>query len=99
MINRIPLRRFSTDMCKICYFPHKVIGSDPCQFLLNPDGLSSTNFFDFYMLPKQFEIDLNLLQNTYKQYQAVLHPDKFSLASDDLQNSSTILSSYASNGV
>ena len=41
----------------------------------------SQNYFAFFRLPAQYEIDLNLLDATYRNIQTEVHPDKFVTAS------------------
>lgn len=41
----------------------------------------SQNYFEFFRLPSQFEIDLNALDANYRKIQAEVHPDKFVTAS------------------
>jgi len=38
-------------------------------------------YFEFFRLPVQYEIDLNLLDATYRSIQTEVHPDKFVTAS------------------
>ena len=40
----------------------------------------SSNYFDLFDLPKQFDIDNNALQNRYRELQRNVHPDKFAAA-------------------
>jgi molecular chaperone HscB len=41
----------------------------------------SQSYFEFFRLPAQYDIDLNLLDATYRSIQAEVHPDKFVTAS------------------
>ena len=40
----------------------------------------SSNYFDLFDLPQQFEIDNSALQNRYRELQRNVHPDKFAAA-------------------
>ena len=63
--------RLFAEKCKICVFTHDKLPCDPCQFLLRPEELSSTNFFDFFCLGEtrgRFLIDRLSLEQTYKAY-------------------------------
>ncbi len=41
----------------------------------------SQNYFEFFRLPSQFDIDLSALDANYRKIQAEVHPDKFVTAS------------------
>ena len=85
--------------CTICVFKHLQLPCNPCQYLLQPEKLSSTNYFDFFCLHSNrdhFPIDHSLLQQTYKKYQQVLHPDRFS-SDQALLDTATQVSSFCSN--
>lgn len=41
----------------------------------------SQNYFEFFRLPSQYDIDLSLLDANYRKIQAEVHPDKFVTAS------------------
>ena len=42
----------------------------------------SSNFFDLFDVPVAYEVDLDLVQQRYRDIQKVVHPDKFVNASD-----------------
>ena len=103
-------RRFSTSnrssthgenesqKCTICVFEHDKLPCDPCQYLLTPESLPSKNFFEFFCLQQyrsNFLLDHTLLQQTYKAYQRVLHPDKFS-TNTELMDSANQVSAFCS---
>ncbi|CDW81055.1 iron-sulfur cluster co-chaperone protein mitochondrial-like [Stylonychia lemnae] len=70
---------------------------NPCKYLEDISQLKRVDYFQFFCLPQQYNVDLNELNQHYKQYQKFIHPDKFSLAADQLQENSTELSSFANN--
>jgi len=39
------------------------------------------NYFEFFSLPQQFEVDLKALENNYRKIQSDSHPDRFVTAS------------------
>jgi molecular chaperone HscB len=42
----------------------------------------SSNFFELFEVPVAYEVDLDLVQQRYRELQKVVHPDKFVNASD-----------------
>ncbi len=50
------------------------------------------NFFDFFLLPTKFSIDLSELEKKYFEFQHRFHPDKSS--AEDLSHSITINEAY-----
>jgi len=39
------------------------------------------NYFDFFSLPQQFEVDLKALESNYRKIQSDSHPDRFVISS------------------
>ena len=87
------------EKCAVCVHAHTKLPCNPCQYLEKPDQLKTVTYYDFFCFhDKQYAIDLDKLKETYKQFQAVLHPDKFTQAlANDLQESSNVVSSFCSN--
>ena len=52
--------------------------------------------FSFYCLPLQYQIDISSVTKLHRQYQTILHPDKFAQKDDDFLEKSAQLSAYAS---
>lgn len=42
----------------------------------------SSNFFDLFNIPVSYEVDLDLIQQRYRELQKAIHPDNFVNASD-----------------
>ena len=40
-------------------------------------AMPKLNYFDFFCLPHKYLLDKQLLTQQYKEYQKVLHPDKY----------------------
>ncbi len=47
------------------------------KYLLNPDDILQTNYFNLFDLPLRFDIDTAQLKQRYIQLQKQLHPDTF----------------------
>jgi molecular chaperone HscB len=54
--------------------------------------MKKKNFFDFFALPTQFDIDLNELEKKYLQFQKQFHPDKSN--SSDIEQAIIINQAY-----
>jgi len=52
------------------------------------------NFFELFELPESFDLDLNLLSDTYRDKQVEVHPDKFATAEEKEKMRAVQLSSY-----
>ena len=80
----------------MCPQVHPVVGSDPCKYLLlPPEATKQLNYFDYFCFPHDYLLSKQDLSQTYKNYQRVLHPDKFS-SSAPLLDEATRMSSFTS---
>ena len=59
--------------------------------------LHKVNYFEFFCLPQLYDLDMTELNAHYKQYQKYIHPDKFQMAENQLQENSHFISAYANN--
>ena len=84
-------------LCQICpkSNAHQIIGANPCQYIITP-APRELSYFTYFCLRPIYRIDKLLLTDTYKQYQKVLHPDKFARESL-LVEGATTASAYTSN--
>jgi molecular chaperone HscB len=62
-------------------------------------SLTNRNYFEFFSLPKSFQVDADTLEREYKKLQTEYHPDKFADASEServqvLQHASLINDAY-----
>jgi molecular chaperone HscB len=57
--------------------------------------LKEVDFFEFFCIEKKFDLDLQELNQQFKQYQKFIHPDRFQ--SQDMQDKAHDLSSFENN--
>mmetsp|Transcript_14911 Transcript_14911/g.10814 ORF Transcript_14911/g.10814 Transcript_14911/m.10814 type:complete len:99 (+) Transcript_14911:193-489(+) len=74
-----------------------MIDCNPCQYLKDPATVQTLNYFEFFCMEPSFDVDFRKLNLQYKEFQKLLHPDKFNLASELMKENSNTLSSYANN--
>ena len=56
--------------------------------------LAKVNHFDMFGISKNYNVNKNTLETTYKGIQKIIHPDKFAIDLDNAKINSDFLSSY-----
>ena len=51
--------------CTICHFGHEIVGCNPCQYLINPNGLKATNYYQFYCVQPALDLNHKEMQKLY----------------------------------
>lgn len=70
-----------------------------CNFLKDPNILTSIDYFEFFGIKQTFNIDQEILDKRFHDLQRVFHPDKFASGEDEeLIEHSNTYSSYINNG-